>query len=209
MATATEKLRVAIPIRSFSGSKSRLAAALSAPQREELMRDLAAGVITALARLSVVVVTTDAAVIDWASAHSLDVLQPRSPGLNMAASAALAEAAQSGFERLAIVHADLAEPSTLSDVFRTTQPAGTSHPVTIVPDRREDGTNVLVVPTTHSFEFRYGPGSFIAHSVEAERLGLTCQVIRQSPLGWDVDTPEDLAALAAGAGPNDPSHQAI
>jgi 2-phospho-L-lactate guanylyltransferase len=62
----------------------------------------------------------------------------------------------------------------------------------LVPDRHQDGTNVLVVPTRSGFEFRYGPGSFAAHQTEAARLGLQVVVVHDEALAWDVDTAQDL-----------------
>jgi 2-phospho-L-lactate guanylyltransferase len=64
--------------------------------------------------------------------------------------------------------------------------------VVAVPDRHEDGTNVLAVPAGAGFEFHYGPGSFAAHSAEAARLGLALTVLRPPDLTWDVDVPADL-----------------
>jgi 2-phospho-L-lactate guanylyltransferase (CobY/MobA/RfbA family) len=76
--------------------------------------------------------------------------------------------------------------------------------VLIVPDRWNDGTNVIAVPATSGFRFAYGPGSAQRHAVEAHRLGLRVQVIDDQVLGWDVDHPGDLQLpsgedLAAGA----------
>jgi 2-phospho-L-lactate guanylyltransferase len=65
--------------------------------------------------------------------------------------------------------------------------------VTLVPDRRDDGTNVVSVPTDAGFAFSYGPGSFRRHAAEARRLGLPVRVLREPGLGWDVDIPDDLA----------------
>jgi 2-phospho-L-lactate/phosphoenolpyruvate guanylyltransferase len=64
--------------------------------------------------------------------------------------------------------------------------------VTVVPDRRRDGTNVIAVPTAAGFEFAYGRGSFRRHQAEAGRLGLTCRVVDDAALAWDVDLPTDL-----------------
>jgi 2-phospho-L-lactate guanylyltransferase len=64
--------------------------------------------------------------------------------------------------------------------------------VTIVPDRRLDGTNVLAVPTDIGFRFAYGAGSFAAHRAEALRLGQQLRIVNDSRLGWDVDLPDDL-----------------
>ncbi len=66
------------------------------------------------------------------------------------------------------------------------------HGVVAVPDRHDDGTNVLLVPTGAGFEVAYGPGSFARHRQEADRLGLTFTVVRARQLMRDVDDPTDL-----------------
>ena len=89
---------------------------------------------------------------------------------------------------MVVAHADLPRPAGLAALA-----AGDG--VTLVPDRDDDGTNVLVVPAAGGFRFAYGPGSFAAHLAEAERLGLAATVVRDDDLAWDVDTAEDLAGL--------------
>ena len=69
--------------------------------------------------------------------------------------------------------------------------------VTLVPDRRDDGTNVLRLPAGCDFRFAYGPGSFRAHRAEATRLGLAVRVLRDPDLAYDVDWPADVAELGA------------
>jgi 2-phospho-L-lactate guanylyltransferase (CobY/MobA/RfbA family) len=69
--------------------------------------------------------------------------------------------------------------------------------VTIVPDRRDDGTNVLALPVGSGFRFAYGPGSSRRHAAEARRVGLPVRVVREPRRGWDVDVPDDLAYAAA------------
>ena len=71
--------------------------------------------------------------------------------------------------------------------------------VTLVPDRRLDGTNVATVPAAAGFCFAYGPGSFGRHRAETARLGLPCRVIHDFRLASDVDVPDDLA-LVRGRG---------
>jgi 2-phospho-L-lactate guanylyltransferase len=65
--------------------------------------------------------------------------------------------------------------------------------VTLVPDRRLDGTNVVAVPTDAGFTFAYGPGSFARHRAEAQACGLPARIVRDDRLAWDVDLPADLA----------------
>ncbi len=64
---------------------------------------------------------------------------------------------------------------------------------TLVPDRHDDGTNVVCLPSAIGFEFAYGPGSFRRHAAEGRRLGLAVRVVREPSLGWDVDVPDDLS----------------
>ena len=67
--------------------------------------------------------------------------------------------------------------------------------VTVVPDRRRDGTNVICIPTDCEFRFAYGPGSFTRHRDEAARIGLALRVLTDDALAWDIDTPDDLMAF--------------
>ena len=71
--------------------------------------------------------------------------------------------------------------------------------VTLVPDRRDDGTNVLRLPAGCDFHFAYGPGSFRAHRAEAARLGLPVRVLRDPDLAYDVDWPADVDELGGRA----------
>ena len=68
--------------------------------------------------------------------------------------------------------------------------------VTLVPDRRDDGTNVIGLAPGCGFRFAYGAGSFARHRAEARRLGLAVRVVREPALAWDVDIPDDLPAGA-------------
>jgi 2-phospho-L-lactate guanylyltransferase (CobY/MobA/RfbA family) len=65
--------------------------------------------------------------------------------------------------------------------------------VTLVPDRHDDGTNVLVVPVDAGFTFRYGPASFARHVDEAGRVDQPVRILRDRSLSWDVDLPADLS----------------
>jgi 2-phospho-L-lactate guanylyltransferase len=93
--------------------------------------------------------------------------------------------AAAGAHRVVVAHADLPLAGPLGWACRFSG-------VTLVPDRRDDGTNVACVPTESGFTFSYGPGSFQRHGAEARRLGLGLRVVREPLLGHDVDVPADL-----------------
>jgi 2-phospho-L-lactate/phosphoenolpyruvate guanylyltransferase len=179
---------VLVPIKAFTAAKGRLDGTLDAVGRAELARTLAAGVIAAAAPLPVLVVCDDDEVAEFATARRAGVLRQQAPGLNAAVAEGVDHLAAQGVRRVVVAHADLPRPSGLASLA-----AGDG--VTLVPDRDDDGTNVLVVPAAGGFRFAYGPGSFAAHLAEAERLGLTATVVRDDDLAWDVDTAEDLAGL--------------
>jgi 2-phospho-L-lactate guanylyltransferase len=115
-------------------------------------------------------------------------LRQERPGLNAAVTDAVAVLAAAGVDRVIVAHGDLPFATDLAAL------AG-GDGVTVVPDRHDDGSNVLVVPTGVGFRFAYGPGSFARHLLEAERLKLVARVVRDPGLGWDVDRPDDLVAL--------------
>ena len=67
----------------------------------------------------------------------------------------------------------------------------------IVPDRHGTGTNALVLSPPDAIEPSFGPGSFARHVAAAEAAGVPHRVEEVPGLALDVDTPDDLAELAA------------
>jgi len=185
---------VLVPIKAFTAAKGRLAEVLDAAARAELARRMAAQVLAAAAPLPVIVVTDDAEVAAFARSHGAEVIADPGGGLNAAVRAGVDHIVAAGFDEVLVAHADLPRATGLAAL------TGTTDTCTLVPDRRGDGTNVLVVPAGAGFRFAYGPGSFARHVAEAERLGLAVRAVRDSRLGWDVDLPEDLEGLEQTCG---------
>lgn len=177
-----------VPVKAFGDAKRRLSTALDAADRAELSRRLAAGVLAAAWPLPVAVVCDDREVAGWARALGALVIWEPGRGLNGAVAAGVAHLAAAGVLTVVVAHGDLAQPGGLADLRE-------GHPnngVTLVPDGREDGTNIVIVPTATTFDFSYGPGSFRRHLDEAERLTLPVQVVRGTALSLDIDLPSDL-----------------
>ncbi|MEZ5228319.1 MAG: 2-phospho-L-lactate guanylyltransferase [Acidimicrobiales bacterium] len=183
---------VLLPIKSFEVAKGRLAGALDLDQRAELARRMASGVIAACHDLPTWVICDDPEVASLAISCRANVLWRPARGLNVAVHEGVEFLAGEGYERVVVSHADLPLARDLTWV------ADAGPGVTIVPDRRDDGTNVMAVPTDAGFRFAYGVGSSALHRAEAERLGLEWRLIPDAELGWDVDVPEDLTALDGG-----------
>jgi 2-phospho-L-lactate guanylyltransferase len=180
---------VLVPVKAFRHAKLRLAPALDAPARAELARAMATNVVQAAAPLAVSVVCDDDEVAAWASAMGARVIWRPGRGLNGAVTDGVTVLAAEGCARVIVAHADL--PHAV-DVAWVADFEG----ITLIPDRHEDGTNVVCIPATAGFVFSYGRASFRRHQAEAERLGLPVRVVREQRLGWDVDVPDDLTRPA-------------
>lgn len=176
---------VLVPVKSFTRAKLRLAPALTNPARAALAEYMAGVVVAAAAPLPVAVVCDDEAVAEWARSVGAEVFWRPQRGLNGAVSDGVERFGERGVEQVIVAHSDLPLATELAWV-------ADFDGVSLVPDRRDDGTNVLAVPTRRGFRFAYGPGSFARHLAEAERLGLPQRIVREPRLGWDVDHPADL-----------------
>ncbi len=179
---------VLVPVKAFHRAKVRLAPALSPERRQELARSMATQVVRSAAGLPVAVVCDDEAVSDWARSLGALVLWEPGRGLN--------QAVQEGFRQLCDldVHAVIVAAGDLplaTDLRWVTDFPG----ITLVPDRRRDGTNVIGLPAATPFAFSYGPGSFARHLAQSRRLGGAVRVVHSAPLAWDVDLPEDLVDM--------------
>jgi 2-phospho-L-lactate/phosphoenolpyruvate guanylyltransferase len=184
--TATTSAAVVVPVKAFGAAKVRLAPALDPAERARLARRMAGIVVAAAAPLPAVVVCDDDEVRDWAEGAGARAVWCPGRGLNGAVADGVAALAGDGIETAVVAHADLPLATRLAWVAEFPG-------VTLIPDRRLDGTNVVAVPTGAGFTFSYGAGSFGRHRAEAARLGLAARLVRDPHLAWDVDLPVDLA----------------
>jgi len=176
---------VLVPVKAFAKAKARLAPTLDPERRATLARAMAERVLAAAAPLPVAVVCDDDDVARWAAGHGAMVLGEPGRGLNGAVQTGVARLGAAGATEVLVVHGDLPLAEGIVSL------AG--HPgITLVPDRREDGTPVVCVPPSAGFRFSYGPGSFQRHVAEARRLGFDPRIARAPALRADVDEPADL-----------------
>lgn len=187
---------VLVPVKAFGEAKRRLSSALAPADRVALSRRLAAGVVAAAAPLPVAVVCDDREVAAWARGLAALVIWEPGLGLNGAVAEGVARLGARGLATVVVAHGDLARPGGLPALLTGHPPGG----VTLVPDARDDGTNVAVVPATAGFRFSYGPGSFRRHLDEAARAGLALRIVRDRDLSLDIDLPSDLP-LSGGPAP--------
>ncbi len=179
---------VLVPVKAFGQAKLRLAPALSPQARRELARTMATRVVRSAGGLPVAVVCDDKEVAAWARSLGALVIWEPGRGLNGAVQEGVRHLAGKGVHSVIVAAGDLPLATDLTWVSEFDG-------ITLIPDRRRDGTNVICVPALSGFNFSYGPGSFARHLEEAARVGHQVRVVHSSPLGWDVDLPEDLAGM--------------
>ena len=192
-----------LPVKRFEIAKSRLHEALEPSQRERLAEAMVSDVLATLCACEelagVVLVTKEPAVAATAAAHGATVLaEPREAGQSAAALVGVHHALAGGYERALLVPGDCPalDAQELATLLRTAAPPPS---VTIVSDRHGSGTNALLIAPPDAIELSFGPGSFARHRESALAAGAFWHVAYPSGLLLDIDTPEDLAVLRAGA----------
>jgi len=151
---------------------------------------MAEHVVAASAPLPAAVVCDDPEVAEWAQELGAAVMWEPGQGLNGAVRSGVEQLGAVGVRWVTVAHGDLPRAQNLGSL-------SPFDGITLVPDRHDDGTNVLRLPVDADFHFAYGPGSFRAHRAEATRLGLTVRILRIPALAYDVDWPADVDELGA------------
>lgn len=191
-----------IPVKALPLAKSRLAGRLGPSERSGLMRDTLRRTLEALKQSSVVerivVATRDAEVAAWTREWGAEAMSETRDGLNEC----LAEIREAlllrdpGLDSLLVLPADLAWPAA-EDIAAMAAMAEGASCVVVAPDRRDEGTNALLLKPPGVIDFHFGPGSARAHAAQAEALGIALKWHRSSSISLDVDRPDDLNLYGA------------
>jgi 2-phospho-L-lactate/phosphoenolpyruvate guanylyltransferase len=192
-----------LPIKTLDAAKQRLAEELDPSPRRALVEAMFSDVLVALRRAKLVdqvlVVSKDHGAQRIAGGYGAMVADDEEDGHNGAATRGIARALELGMERALLVPGDcpLLDPTEIDDLIA--RPVR-SPSVLIVPDRHGSGTNALLLTPPDAMAPSFGPGSHDRHSRHAAAAGITAQTVEVPSLALDIDTPEDLAAVAAQLG---------
>ena len=194
-----------IPVKRFGAAKQRLLDALDRPGRAGLVRAMLADVLAAASSAGlterVIVVTGErraeriALGAERGVSEPLEVLRdPRDIGHSEAATLGIVRAQALGASCVVLLPGDcpLLDPAELDSALERMRPGR----VAIVPDRHGTGTNALLLSPPNAIAPAFGPGSSSRHADRARRAGHEVAVEPLDSLGLDVDTPDDLEALA-------------
>jgi 2-phospho-L-lactate guanylyltransferase len=189
-----------LPIKTLDAAKQRLAEELDPSPRRALVEAMFSDVLVALRRAKLVdqvlVVSKDHGAQRIAGGYGAMVADDEDDGHNAAAARGIARALELGMDRALLIPGDcpLLDPTEIDDLIaRPVQ----SPSVLIVPDRHGTGTNALLLTPPDAMAPSFGPGSHARHTRHAAAGGVTAQTVEVSSLALDIDTPEDLAAVAA------------
>jgi 2-phospho-L-lactate guanylyltransferase len=188
-----------LPVKTFAQAKQRLRTGLPASTREALVEAMLADVLGALIRSSVdriLVITASAAARQLAYDHGARVLADEEAGHNTAAGLGVAVALGEQFDRALLVPGDCPalDPLEIDGLLiRPVPPVS----VLVVPDRHGTGTNALLLRPPDAIPPSFGPGSCQRHLALAAARNVAAERVEVPSLALDIDTPEDLEALAA------------
>lgn len=198
-----------VPAKPLRLAKTRLGPLLGDAARAAVSAAMLDDVLAALARVRrldrILVVTADprlAARARWAGAVVIDEGGPR--GLNHATTIGIGAARDLGASTLVVLLSDipLVEPADVDELLDRAPTRG----VLVVPSKEGTGTNAIVRRPAAAVPPCFGGRSLERHVTVAERRRLPCVIWRNTRLGFDVDTPEDLQALAAAAADRTATH---
>jgi 2-phospho-L-lactate guanylyltransferase len=197
-------LHAIVPIKRFALAKQRLSSVATLAERAELACAMADNLLEELTASRVVngctVVTAESTIAERARGFGFTVLtDPPAWGLNAAVGAGLAMLPPKVDS--VVVHADLPlfRAAEFDDVARL-HLSGIGQRMTLVTDRRGDGTNLRFLSGGAAIPPLYGPASAWRHRDAAFAESVPWIAVRSQPLSLDCDTPSDIAMILAAGG---------
>lgn len=192
-----------LPVKPFDWAKSRLDGVLTPAERAALARQLMLGSLRALIESQcferVVVVSRDAEALSMAQEQGAYPLTEDAPAdLNLAIVTARRLAVEEKAGSLLVLASDL--PLVQAADIQRIVAANDNASAVVVPDRRAEGTNALLLSPPSLIEPAFGLQSFQRHMMLLSQAGATVSVLRIKGVAFDVDVPQDLADLESPPG---------
>ena len=189
-----------VPFKGASGAKRRLDPVLSAAEREHLVLAMVRDVLDALTRCrtlgGILIVSRDRVSFELGEEFGVDVFEDAASDLT----GAVVEAGDYVRDKRAaagtlFVPGDvpLIRPDDVAAVLDGHER------VTLVPDAYDIGTNAAASSPPNAFEYLFDGKSFKPHIASSRRAGIEPRIVRRAAWGLDVDTVDELAAVAAKA----------
>ncbi len=188
-----------VPVKPLRRGKTRLAEILSEDERYQLNHHLFLHTINVLKQIDgisdILVVSRDSDVLtESRDLNVRTVTENGTPELNNALRRASLFSMALSTEGVLIVPADL-PLLTVDDVegflnVRTPPPTAV-----ISPDRRREGTNMLLIDPADLITFSFGEASFSKHCALVEEKEVQLTIYENERIALDLDIPEDYEVL--------------
>jgi 2-phospho-L-lactate guanylyltransferase len=191
----------AVPVKSFTGAKSRTASVLSPQQRAVLAATMLEDVLAALAgarRLAGIMVNTvDPVAAALAGRYGARVVEEGALDGHTGAVNGMARVlAREGKGGLLTVPGDIPRV-TAAEIDAVVGSALPGPSFTIVPAHDALGSNAVLCQPPFSVKLRFGDDSYFPHLIAARRQGIEPVVVRLPGIGLDIDHPADLRKFVA------------
>ena len=192
-------IRAIIPLKALAAAKARMAPALDAHSRRDLVTWMATHVIHVCQACEaiddVIVVAGDAAAAEVARAAGAEILLVTEPGLSRALDAA--DDVSARWTSTLVVAADLPD-LTAEDLLAVLAAADdVDGPVVVVAPTHDGGTGALLRRPGHVIATSYGAGSAARHLRLGATAGAATATVSRDGLARDVDRPEHLTPALA------------
>lgn len=197
------RLHAVVPIKNPAFGKTRLAPVLDAKERRALCQFLARRTVDACAAAfgatMTIVVTSAPDVARYAAQAGVQVVLEGAGAddLNAAITLGITRARSGGADAVLVVPADLALVN-VAELRAAAESIPTAPGCLLVPDRHEDGTNLLGLAPPDEGLLSFGERSLHRHAELAARAGYEVRFHRSAALALDLDVPEDYAAWRRG-----------
>jgi len=194
---------ILVPVKDLATAKQRLAEILNQSDRTALAQAMLLDVLETLdawkERPHVGVVSSDPFALELATRFEFEVIQDT---MNHSETAAIEMATalceSRGIDNTLVIPGDipLVQREELEHILEAAPVEG----AVLVPAADGRGTNAAFRRPAGLFPLRFGTDSFKPHLAAARATETECVVLSLPGVGLDVDTPFDLAQLAAAAG---------
>ena len=185
-----------VPYKGTANSKQRLSGEFSNAERAGLVHAMLDDVLTQLTQTSlfdgIVLVSRARDAEEIARRYGISSFKDHTSSLREALIAASRwTKAVHAAETVFIVPADVPLLSK-ADIQHAIQ---RHEQVTVIPDKREIGTNALICSPPNAFPYIFDGSSFKPHIVAAKKHGLNPKVLKLRSFSIDVDTAVDLQGI--------------
>ena len=189
-----------VPFKGATGAKRRLGDVLNETERESLVLAMMRDVLATLTRCrtlgGILLVSRDRMAFELAEEFGIDVFEDSATDLSGAVvqSGDYARDSRAANGTLFVPgDVPLIRPEDVDAILD-----GHEH-VTLVPDANDIGTNAAASSPPNAFEYLFDGKSFKPHIASARRAGIEPRIVRRTAWGLDVDTVDELTAVAARA----------